>query len=113
QEGDLPRCQLRTFFGHDIVGVEAGNEFDDQALFTFAGNHRRPGFAAFEQSLARIDSEMAFITTASVALDATGFGDRPYVFAEVDLRGRRRTQALELVGGEFSLRGRATGEPES
>src|SRR5882762_9557123 len=56
---------------------------------------------------------MPFVPPASVTLDATGFQDRLYVFAEVDLRRRRRRQSLELVGAEFCLRSRAESEAES
>src|SRR5580765_1948168 len=102
-ERDLLLRQLRTFLRHDVVGIKTRNQFDNEALLAFAGNNSGTGFASLKHGFARIDTEMAFVATASVALDTTGFEHRFDVLVESDRSRGRWGQAFKLFGRELGF----------
>ena len=78
----------RPPFGIFSVALRLPDGLDQQALVGIAGHDRRPGLAALEQRLARVEPQAAHLLVG-VAVVAVGRQDRPDVRFE-ELGGRRR-----------------------
>ncbi len=101
EQTDLFGGKPRPFLGHETVGIETHNEFDEVTLGAVAGDEGRAGFAAFEDGFAGIEAEIAFGAATPVAFDATGFEDGFDFFAKIDLVTGRRGKLRSLLRTDF------------
>ena len=100
---DLIGGQAGALFGHDEIGVEAGDEVDEVGIATIAWDDGGAGVGGLEERIAIVDAEAAFGFSPGVAFGATGIEDGLDIAGKVDGSGRRRGELGELVWTEFGV----------
>ncbi len=111
EEANLFGSELGTFLGHLGIGVETLDKFDEEAVGALSDNDSRAGVAAFEEGVAGVDFEAAFVASPAVAIEATGFEDGFDFFGEINGVIGRRRQLGSLFGREIGVKRGATAEP--
>jgi len=67
--------ELRALLRHLAVGIEAHDQFDQQAFSAATWHDCRAGTAALKQRLTRINLEVALAAAMTVTLETTFFED--------------------------------------
>jgi hypothetical protein len=90
KEFDLRWCEVFTFAGgrHAFGILGSGNSLKHEALFGISGNDGRPGFAAFEQTFAEVQSESCGLFECAMAGGAL-LGEQGLDLLLVEVIGRR------------------------
>ncbi len=108
QHANLRGLEPRALLRHHVVGVEAGDEVDQQAVAALARQHGVAAVAAFHHRRARLEAEPAARLAAPVTADATRIEDRDDVPREVDRIGSGRRKCCRWRGAAVSgWRGRS------